>query len=113
DLEPRNRDRMRGRREHQVAVFLVRVRLLRIRLDSDHPAPDGSRVVAQGAFEGEVRRRVWRDVLLEGVVIEVLLAVGEVRAGHPGRCALPRESVLNPDLALLRAEAAADPVDLR
>ena len=68
--------------QDQVAVLLVRVRLLRVLLDPDHPAPDDRRLVAERALEGEVRGRVRRDVLLEGVVVEVLLAVGEVGAGH-------------------------------
>ena len=52
------------------------------------------------------------DVLLEGVVVEVLVAVGEVRAGHARGRAGAVEVVLDPDLALLRAEAAGDPVEL-
>jgi hypothetical protein len=51
-------------------------------------------------------------VLLERVVVEVLRAVGEVRARHARRRAAPREVVLDPRLALLRAEAARDPVQL-
>src|SRR5437016_5890994 len=64
-------------------------------------------------LDREVRGRVRRDVLLEGVVVEVLLTVGEVGA-RDGRFG-PRagEIVLDPDLALLRAEAARNPVQLR
>src|SRR5205085_2715914 len=90
----------------------VRVRLLRILLDADHPAPHRRRLVAQGALEGEVALAVWRDVLLERVVVEVLRAVGEVRARDARRRAAAVEVVLDPRLALLRAEAAGDPVEL-
>src|SRR5207244_5997281 len=60
--------------------LLVRVRLLRVLLHPDHPAPDRRRLVAQRALEGEVALAVGRDVLLERVVVEVLRAVGEIRA---------------------------------
>src|SRR5262245_65901635 len=93
---------MRLRWETQVPVLLVCVRLLRVGLDADHPAPDGGRLVAQRPLEGEVRRRVRRLVLLERVVVEVLVAVGEVRARHTRRGALAGEVVLDPHLALLR-----------
>src|SRR5262245_46764437 len=72
DLEPRDRVGMRVGREQQVAVLLVRVRLLRVALDADHPAPDRSGRVSQGALEREVGGRVRRDVLLERVVVEML-----------------------------------------
>jgi hypothetical protein len=81
DLQARDRVGVSLLREHQVSVLLVRVRLLRFFLDADHPAPDRRRLVAQRALEGEVARRVRRHVLLEGVVVEMLVAVGEVRAG--------------------------------
>src|SRR5439155_5004018 len=81
-------------------------------LDLDHPAPDGSGLVAERALEGEVGGRVRGDVLLEGVVVEVLLAVGEVGAGHPRGRAGAGEVVLNPRLALLGAETPGDPVEL-
>ena len=100
------------RREQEVPVLLVRVRLLRLGLDADHPAPHGGRVVAQRALEGEVGGRVRRLVLLERVVVEVLVAVGEVRARDTRGRALAGEVVLDPHLALLRAEAARDPVEL-
>ena len=51
-------------------------------------------------------------MLLERVVVEVLVAVGEVRAGDARGRALAGEVVLDPHLALLRAEAAGDPVEL-
>jgi hypothetical protein len=41
DLETRDRNCMRRRRQHQVPVFLVGVRLLRVWLDADHSAPHG------------------------------------------------------------------------
>src|SRR5205823_2320967 len=75
-------------------------------------APDRRRLVAERPLEGEVRGRVRRDVLLEGVVVQVLRAVREVRAGDARGRARPGEVVLDPDLALLRAEAAGDPVEL-
>ena len=40
DLEAWDRVRVCRLREQQVAVLLVRVRLLRVLLDPDHPAPD-------------------------------------------------------------------------
>ena len=58
-------------------------------------------------LKAKSRRRVRRDVLLERVVVQVLVAVGEVGAGHARGRALAGEVVLDPDLALLRAEAAA------
>src|SRR5579884_3524818 len=54
DLEPWDRDRVRRRREHQVAALLVGIRLLRVFLDADHPAPNRGRVLAQRALEREV-----------------------------------------------------------
>ena len=99
-------------REQQVAVLLVGVRPLRVLLDPDHPAPDRARLVVEHALEGEVGGRARRDVLLEGVVVEVLDAVGEVRAGDARGRARAGEVVLDPDLPLLRAEAAGDPVEL-
>jgi hypothetical protein len=51
-------------------------------------------------------------VLLERVVVEVLHAVREVGAGDAGGGAGAGEIVLDPDLPLLRAEAAGDPVEL-
>src|SRR5262249_53387085 len=42
----------------------------------------------------------------------VLVAVGEVRAGDARRRAFAAQVVLDPDLPLLRAEAARDPVEL-
>src|SRR6185437_3458224 len=84
----------------------------RVLLDADHSAPDRRRIVPQRALEGEVRLAVRRDVLLERVVVEVLRAVGEIRARHARGRAASREVVLDPRLALLRAEAAGDPVEL-
>ena len=49
---------------------------------------------------------------LVGVVVEVLRAVGEVGAGDARRRAAAGEVVLDPHLALRRAEAALDPVEL-
>ena len=112
DLEPGNRNGVRRRRQHEVAVLLVRVRLLRVLLDADHPPPHRGGRVAQRALEGEVGRRVRRDVLLERVVVEMLVTVGEVRTGDTGGSAFAGEVVLDPNLALLRAEAAGDPVEL-
>ena len=112
DLEAGDRVRVGRRREEEVPVLLVGVRLLGLGLDADHPAPDRGRLVAQRALEREVGRRVRRDVLLERVEVEVLVAVGEVGARDTRGRALPGEVVLDPDLALLRAEAAGDPVEL-
>src|SRR5947208_15478960 len=112
DLEARDRHRVRRRAEHEVAALLVRVRLLRVLLDADHPAPDRRRLVAQRALEGEVALAVGRNVLLERVVVEVLRAVGEIRARDARGRAAAVEIVLDPRLALLRAEAAGDPVEL-
>ena len=78
-------------------------------LDADHPAPDRRRLVAQRALEGEVRGRVRRDVLLERVVVEVLLAVREVRAGHARGRARAGEVVLDPDLALASSRSRRRP----
>jgi hypothetical protein len=104
---------VRGAGEQQVAVLLVRVRLLRILLDADHPAPHRARLVTEGALEREVRGRARRDVLLEGVVVEVLGAVDEVGAGHAGRRTRAGEVVLDPHLSLGRPEATGNPVELR
>src|SRR5918996_2724032 len=112
DLEAGDRVRVRLRREEQVAVLLVRVRLLRVPCHADHPAPDGGGRVPKDALEGEVRGRVRREVLLERVVVEVLRPVREVGPRHAGGRALPGEVVLDADLALVRAEAAGDPVEL-
>ena len=81
-LEARDRVGVRLLGQDQVPVLLVRVRLLRVLLDLDHPAPNGRGPVAERALEGEVGGRVRGGVLLEGVVVEVLRAVGEVRARH-------------------------------
>ena len=107
DLETGDRVRVRGLREEQIAVLLVGVRLLRAFLDADHPAPDRARVVAKRALEREVRGGRRSHVLLERVVVEVLRAVGEVRAGDPQRRAVSCEVVLDPDLALGGAEPPA------
>src|SRR6266498_2579565 len=56
--------------------------------------------------------RVRRYVLLEGVVVQVLVAVREVGAGYARGGALPRQVVLDSYLPLLGAEAAGDPVEL-
>src|SRR6266550_1311191 len=112
DLEAGDRVGVRLLGEDQVAVLLVGVRLLRVLLDLDHPAPDRRRMVAEGALEGEVGGRVRGDVLLEGVVVEVLIAVGEVGPGNARGRARAREVVLDPRLALLGAEAAGDPIEL-
>src|SRR5581483_9928044 len=112
DLETRDRIRMRLVGEQQVAVLLVRVRLLRALLDTDHPAPQRGRLLAPRALEREVALRARRGVLLERVVVEMLIAVGEVGAGHPRRRAGTDEVVLDPDLAALRAEPADHPVEL-
>src|SRR5690349_5748024 len=45
DLEAGDRRRLRVRREQQVAVLLVGVRLLRALVDPDDPAPDGARAI--------------------------------------------------------------------
>ena len=113
DLEAGNGVRVRGLGQHQVAVLLIRVRLLRVLLDPDHPAPDGARVVAEAALEREVARRRRRDVLLERVVVQVLRPVREVRAGHARGRPLTGQVVLDPRLPLLGAEPAGDPVELR
>src|SRR5436190_21707434 len=42
----------------------------------------------------------------------MLVAVGEVRAGHARGRTLAGEVVLDPDLALLGAESARDPIQL-
>ena len=112
DLEARDRVGVRVRREQQVAVLLVGVRLLRLGLDPDHPAPHRARGLAKRALEREVRLGRRSDVLLEGVVVEVLVAVGEVGTGDARGRAGPVQVVLDPDLPLLRAEAAGDPVEL-
>jgi hypothetical protein len=52
-------------------------------------------------------------VHLQRVVVEVLRPIREVGAGDPRRRTRPGEVVPDPDLALLRAEAAGDPVELR
>src|SRR5258707_13140623 len=85
---------------------------MRVGLAPDHPPPHGTRGLAQRTLEGEVGLGRRSDVLLEGVVVEMLLAVGEVRPGNAGGCARPVQVVLDPDLPLLRAEAAGDPVEL-
>ena len=51
-------------------------------------------------------------MLLERVEVEVLVAVGEIGARDARGRALPGEVVLDPHLALLRPEAAGDPVEL-
>ena len=112
DLQARDRVGMGFLAQHQVAVLLVRVRLLGFLLDADHPAPDRPGLVAQGALEREVARRVRRHVLLERVVVEVLVAVGEVRARDARRRPLAGQVVLDSDLSLLRTEAACHPVEL-
>jgi len=50
--------------------------------------PHGRRAPGQDAAEGQVAERVGRGVLLCGVVVDVLAAVGGVGAGHPGLRAL-------------------------
>ena len=50
-------------------------------------------------------------MLLEGVVVKVLDTVGEVGPGD-AEVARSGKVVLDPDLALLRAEATGDPVEL-
>src|SRR5712691_8945415 len=74
DLEAGDRHRVGGWAQHQVAALLVSVRLLSVPLDADHAAPHRRCAVAQRALEGEVGLAVRRDVLLEGVVVEVLRA---------------------------------------
>ncbi len=112
DLETRDRVGVGVIGEQQVAVLLVGVRLLRVLLDADHAPPDRAGRLAQRALEGEVRLGRGRDVLLERVVVEVLVAVGEVRARDPRGRAGAAQIVLDPDLPALRAEAAGDPVEL-
>ena len=99
--------------EEQVAVLLVGVRLLRAFLDADHSAPHRARVLAERSLEREVALRARSDVLLERVVVEVLTAVGEVRARDARGGSGAGQVVLDPHLAALRAEAPDHPVELR
>src|SRR4051812_11510873 len=113
DLEARDGVGVRLIGEEQVAVLLIGVCLLGVLGDADHPAPDRGRPVAKRTLEREVGGRGRGEVRLQRVVVEMLVAVGEVRAGHPRRGPLTGEVVLDPYLALLRPEAAGDPIELR
>src|SRR6266487_1909878 len=106
DLETGDRIGVRLLGEDQVAILLVGIRLLRVLLDLDHPAPHRRRMVAEGPLEGEVGGRVRGDVLLEGVVVEVLVAVSEVGPGDARGRARTREIRPSGRVLLDDAEAA-------
>ncbi len=70
--------------EHQVAVLLVGVGLLRVGLDDDEAGEDGLRGVEQGVFVEQVRGGVGRDVGLERALVELLGAGGDGEGQHLG-----------------------------
>src|SRR5829696_1449185 len=85
NLQPWQGDRHRlVGTEDEVAVGLVGVRLLGAGLDPDEAAEYGQRLVAQGALVQQVRVRVRGEVVLQRVMIEDLVGVGEVQAEHLG-----------------------------
>ena len=75
------------------------------------PFQTARRAALQDAAEGEVGGRVRRRVLLGGVEVDVLAAVGGVGAGDARLGALAGEPGLHPHVAARRAEAERDPVE--
>ncbi len=71
--------------EHQVAVLLVGVGLLRAFGDLDQAGVDGAGLVLERALELQIAGRVRRLVQLPGVMIEELIAIGEEDAEHLGQ----------------------------
>src|SRR5215208_513777 len=83
DLEVWQRDRHRlVRPEDEVPVRLVGVGLLRPRLDPDEPAENGERLVPESALVQKIRVGVGGDVVLQRVMVEDLVRVGEVEPEH-------------------------------
>ena len=112
DLETRDGVGMRLRRQHQVAVLLVGVGLLRVLGDADHAAPDRPRRLGQHALEEQVGRRVRRVVLLGRVEVDVLRAVEHVGARQLRGRPRAGQARLHAALAGLRPERHGHPVEL-
>jgi hypothetical protein len=53
-----------------------------VRVHADEPAEDGAAGVHQRALEEQVAGRVRRQVVLERLVVEVLVVLGDVEAQH-------------------------------
>lgn len=73
--------------ENEVAVCLIAICLLRARRDVDHALPDRAALAFERAFEEQVAGGVRGKVILLGIVVEVLVAVGKVEARHASLCA--------------------------
>ncbi len=97
--------------EEQVARLLEGVGLLRAGVDDDVALPHRARAALQHPAEGEVRGGVGRGVLLGGVEVDVLAAVGGVGAGDAGVGALAGQAGLHQHVPRARAEAERDPVE--
>src|SRR5215208_3540662 len=105
DLEVRQRDRHRlVRPEDEVPVRLVGVGLLRPPLDPDEPAENGERLVPESALVQKIRVGVGGDVVLQRVVVEDLVRVGEVEPEHLRVAPRRREPRLDVRTAQLGAQ---------
>jgi hypothetical protein len=92
--------------QHQVAIGLVAIGFLRARRDVNHPLPDGAAFAFERALEEQVAGGVGGQVVLLGVMVEVLGAVGEVETGHATRRALADQVELGEVFGQLRADCA-------
>ena len=72
--------------------------------------PNRAAAIEQGALEQQIARAVRRQVVLLGVVIQVLIAVGEVEAGHAAFGALPVQVELGEVLGQMAPDGAEDPI---
>ncbi len=68
--------------QDQVPVRLIRVGLLRAGFDPDQAGEHRERLVAQRALVQQVRMGVRRQMVLQSVVVQYLLFVGEVESQH-------------------------------
>ena len=74
DFETGKAAGFRGVGEHQIAIALVGIRLLRIRIDDDQPRKNGARGIEQGVLVKQVALGVRRLMDLEGALVEFLVA---------------------------------------
>ena len=81
--------------QHQGAVLLVGVGLLRVQIDLDHAREHADTLVVAHAFVQQVAVRVGGGVVLQGVVVEVLVLVGKIQRQHLRIAALAQQVALH------------------
>ena len=112
NLQPRDAVGACGRVEDEIAVALVGIRLLRARENLDDAHVDAAALVLERAIEEQVAETVRRAVNLERLMVDVLVADGEIDAQQLGMAARALQVHIQEGLGEAAAPAHLDPAQV-